>query len=580
MENTQVLPEAFMKASFGDKQFDDLNVELTPASSEPVDEAVFNFEWTGQIAGFSVEGQFSYDENQSYTEGIVREEDLLSFDISFFDPDGNLLRTYEDNHLTFPQFNFAYDTDTGEILQDGYFLAPDGLNVGEKTAVGEDEFTGLNFWSRPEFNSQGEVPPPHLHIDDWSNEFGFPPGFSSHEDVAFFTRTTQELIDTGRVGETYIDQLQDSLDEIGQRIEVTPVEDTKPTFEPVFGSLDGDIIEVEGSNQLVFAGADNDLVDASIASEGGNRIYLGSGDDTGILGQGDRYSGETGDDQFFTTTGGGNVITGGKDADQFWIAVAEIPTAVFEIPASDSYYTYAGNVSRNSDRRLLADKANVIGFPDRQTISFLQFDLTDADGISSDAIGDVIGAEVKLEHDSDLAPTLISATDERPLSLSTYRLTAPYDPVNGNVDDIDYGVNGANAISTTVVGDDGIYNWDLTELVDELTNSSASKVELALSGVFGNVNTDGRNSYASFYPANATDGLEPTLVIETEAINVITDFTSGEDVIGIAGFGIGFEDVDLTQLGDDALVGTNGINFALLEDVDINDLSASDFAFG
>ena len=163
------------------------------------------------------------------------------------------------------------------------------------------------------------------------------------------------------------------------------------TFEPDFGTIDGDIIEVEGSNQLVFAGASDDLVDASISSEGDNRIYLGTGNDVGILGQGDRYSGETGDDRFYTTTGGGNVITGGKDADQFWIAVGEIPT---------------------------------------------------------------------------------------------------------------------------------------------------------------------------------------------EGINTITDFTSGEDVIGIAGFGIGFEDVDLTQQGDDALVGTGGIDFALLENVDINDLSASDFAFG
>ena len=163
------------------------------------------------------------------------------------------------------------------------------------------------------------------------------------------------------------------------------------TFEPDFGTIDGDIIEVEGSNQLVFAGASDDLVDASISSEGDNRIYLGTGNDVGILGQGDRYSGGEGDDQFYTTTGGGNVITGGKDADQFWIAVGEILT---------------------------------------------------------------------------------------------------------------------------------------------------------------------------------------------EGINTITDFTSGEDVIGIAGFGIGFEDVDLTQQGDNALVGTGGIDLALLENVDINDLSASDFAFG
>ncbi|NEQ84345.1 MAG: PEP-CTERM sorting domain-containing protein, partial [Moorea sp. SIO2I5] len=52
--------------------------------------------------------------------------------------------------------------------------------------------------------------------------FGFPIGFSSHEDVAFPTRTTQELIDTGRVGETYIDRLTD-LETKGQFAKVSKV---------------------------------------------------------------------------------------------------------------------------------------------------------------------------------------------------------------------------------------------------------------------------------------------------------------------------------------------------------------------
>ncbi|NEQ47715.1 MAG: beta-lactamase family protein [Leptolyngbya sp. SIOISBB] len=129
---------------------------IQPPTPDPV---TYEFDWTGQIAGFSVEGKFSYDASQLFEDGIVREADLISFDISFFDPDGILLRTYEDNHLTFPEFNFAFDINTQEILQDGYFLAPDGFNAGEKTAVG-DGFSGLNFWSRPEFNSQGQVPPP------------------------------------------------------------------------------------------------------------------------------------------------------------------------------------------------------------------------------------------------------------------------------------------------------------------------------------------------------------------------------------------------------------------------------------
>lgn len=190
----------------------------------------YDFSWTGQIAGFSVEGEFSYDLNQSYEDGIVREENLESFDITFFDPAGNLLRTYEDNHLTFPEFNFAFDTNTQEILQDGFFLGSDGFNFGEKTAVG-DGFTGLNFWSRPEFNSQGEVPPPHLHIDDWADEFGFPLGFSSHEDVAFFTRTTADLIATGRTGDAYVDNPVAGLDEFGDRIVVSVPANQDGTFE-------------------------------------------------------------------------------------------------------------------------------------------------------------------------------------------------------------------------------------------------------------------------------------------------------------------------------------------------------------
>ena len=104
--------------------------------------------------------------------------------------------------------------------------------------------------------------------------------------------------------------------------------DTSDTsFSPVFGSIDGETIEVDGGNQLVFAGDSNDLIDASISSGGGNRIYAGSGDDTVILGSSDRIIGGAGDDKFFITSSGDNTITGGVGADQFWIATAEIPEA-------------------------------------------------------------------------------------------------------------------------------------------------------------------------------------------------------------------------------------------------------------
>ncbi len=91
-----------------------------------------------------------------------------------------------------------------------------------------------------------------------------------------------------------------------------------------FGTLDDDIITIDKSNQLVFAGAGDDLIDA-IASPGNNRLYSGSGNDTFILGQGDVVFGEAGSDKFFAKSSGRNVLTGGSGADQFWIASGEIP---------------------------------------------------------------------------------------------------------------------------------------------------------------------------------------------------------------------------------------------------------------
>ncbi len=189
---------------------------------------MYEFHWTGQIAGFSVKGRFSYDETKVDDTSIVREEDLLSFDVSFYDPDGNLLRTYVDNHIEFELFNFAFDTESGEILQDGTYNKEDGFLMGEGDPALRSEplgtQQGLAFWSRPRDDAV-----PHLHVDDWNDDFGFPPGFSSHEDVAFFTRTTQELVDTGRVGEAYVDNPASEPDDFGQRVETVPAENPNPT---------------------------------------------------------------------------------------------------------------------------------------------------------------------------------------------------------------------------------------------------------------------------------------------------------------------------------------------------------------
>ena len=193
-----------------------------PARAEAIE---FNFDWTGQIAGFQVSGSFGYDETQSYLDGIVRTDDLDFLNISFFAPDGTLLQTYADNHLD-PGVNFNFDTSTREILQAGSYNEPDGLNLGAPNfdrESGNDPSlaSGLSFWSKPPRSST-----PHLHIDDWADEFGFPLGFSSHEDVAFPPFTTQQLIDTGRVGDAYLPpngQPVTPLNKTGQFAQVTAV---------------------------------------------------------------------------------------------------------------------------------------------------------------------------------------------------------------------------------------------------------------------------------------------------------------------------------------------------------------------
>ena len=95
-------------------------------------------------------------------------------------------------------------------------------------------------------------------------------------------------------------------------------------FTPDFGTIEADTIEVLGTGELVFTGDDNDLID-TVSSQGGNRVYAGDGDDSLILGTGDRLVGGAGGDRFFITSGGENQITGGAGADQFWLASAEIP---------------------------------------------------------------------------------------------------------------------------------------------------------------------------------------------------------------------------------------------------------------
>ncbi|MEO0933799.1 MAG: beta-propeller domain-containing protein [Cyanobacteria bacterium J06641_2] len=158
------------------------------------------------------------------------------------------------------------------------------------------------------------------------------------------------------------------LDELSF-INITP---EPPTTEPIFGSLNADIIEVSGTNQMIFGGDSDDLIDASISSEGGNRIYASSGDDTVILGSLDRIIGGAGADKFFATSGGDNIITGGAGADQFWIATAETPDSaniITDFTSGEDVIGIAGlgigfddlSITQQEDNTLIAANGSDLG---------------------------------------------------------------------------------------------------------------------------------------------------------------------------------------------------------------------------
>ncbi len=65
-----------------------------------------------------------------------------------------------------------------------------------------------------------------------------------------------------------------------------------------------------------------------------------------------------------------------------------------------------------------------------------------------------------------------------------------------------------------------------------------------------------------------------------ESTNTINDFTSGEDVIGIAGLGVGYEDLSITQTDAGALISVNGNDLAIVGNTPADFLANEDhFAF-
>ncbi|MEM8822943.1 MAG: DNRLRE domain-containing protein [Pseudomonadota bacterium] len=189
------------------------------------------------------------------------------------------------------------------------------------------------------------------------------------------------------------------------------------------------------------------------------------------------------------------------------IAVTSTASHAATFDAVESYYTFGSGVSSNQER-LLADKAQEIGFPGLETISFILFDIS-----TFSAPATPYRVSLQLEQDSGLAGTLIPAAADRELTVGAYALDGIWDPVNGNLADARYGTNGSAAFDLVNVGANGIYSWDVTRLFRQWVNTPTAETAIVITGLFGNTNTDNRNTYASFYAANSIAGTGPQLLV-------------------------------------------------------------------
>ena len=93
--------------------------------------------------------------------------------------------------------------------------------------------------------------------------------------------------------------------------------------EPIFGTQNVDEIELTGSNGIVFAGDNDDLITLK-NSEGDNRVDVGRSNDTILLGENEHIFANDGDNSIFASSGSGNDIYDNLGAEQFWIADNEI----------------------------------------------------------------------------------------------------------------------------------------------------------------------------------------------------------------------------------------------------------------
>ncbi|MEA5620938.1 5'/3'-nucleotidase SurE [Cronbergia sp. UHCC 0137] len=153
------------------------------------------------------------------------------------------------------------------------------------------------------------------------------------------------------------------------------------TANQLFGAAGGDNLEiVEGSGQMLFGGSGNDILTSGGSN---NRLFGGSGDDILYSNMNDWLYGGNGDDKLFAGEKGGNRLTGGSGADQFWITQASLPTSkniVMDfVPGTDVIGIGGIGVTQFNDLTLMQDGNNTL-------VKFNNTELASLMGITSSSL--------------------------------------------------------------------------------------------------------------------------------------------------------------------------------------------------
>ncbi|WP_152590604.1 esterase-like activity of phytase family protein [Nostoc sphaeroides] len=144
----------------------------------------------------------------------------------------------------------------------------------------------------------------------------------------------------------------------------------------LFGAAGNDTLTVvEGTRQLSFGGSGND----TLKSEGSNnRLYGGSGDDKLFSSANDSLFGGDGDDVLFAGQEGGNRLSGGTGADQFWITNGSLPASKNIITdfAIGIDKIGLGGIALSSLRVLQQGADTLVKTGNTELVSLLQINLT------------------------------------------------------------------------------------------------------------------------------------------------------------------------------------------------------------